>query len=89
MLDIGNRPFDTTDQDLKERFGRFGQVVSAQVVMDRDTGRSRGYAFLLMDSGGDEAIQSLHSTEFQGRTLTVNVAGGRWSNLRRPSRNTS
>ncbi len=83
-LYVGNLSFGTTEQDLKELFGRFGQVLSAQVVIDRATGNSRGYAFLLMDGGGEEAIQALHSAVFQGRALTVNVASGRWWNTQRP-----
>ena len=73
-LYVGNLSFGTTDQDLMELFGQYGQVVSAQVVMDRDTGRSRGFAFVEMGSGGAEAIQATHGQDFQGRTLTVNEA---------------
>jgi RNA recognition motif-containing protein len=73
-LYVGNLSFGTTDQDLMDLFGRFGQVVSAQVVMDRDTGRSRGFAFVEMGSGAEEAIQGTHGQDFQGRTLTVNEA---------------
>jgi RNA recognition motif-containing protein len=73
-LYVGNLAFGTTDQDLMELFGRYGQVVSAQVVMDRDTGRSRGFAFVEMGSGGQEAIQGTNMNEFQGRNLTVNEA---------------
>jgi RNA recognition motif-containing protein len=73
-LYVGNLSFSTTDADLMELFGRYGQVVSAQVVMDRDTARSRGFAFVEMASGGDEAIQATNQAEFQGRNLTVNEA---------------
>ena len=73
-LYVGNLAFGTTDQDLMELFGRYGQVVSAQVVMDRDTGRSRGFAFVEMSSGAEEAIQATNQVEFQGRNLTVNEA---------------
>jgi RNA recognition motif-containing protein len=73
-LYVGNLSFGTTDQDLMELFGQYGQVVSAQVVMDRDTGRSRGFAFVEMGSGAQEAIQATHGQDFQGRTLTVNEA---------------
>ncbi len=78
-LYVGNLAFGTTDQDLMELFGRFGQVVSAQVVMDRDTGRSRGFAFVEMASGAQEAIQGTNMSEFQGRNLTVNEAKPRES----------
>jgi RNA recognition motif-containing protein len=73
-LYVGNLSFGTTDQDLMELFGQYGQVVSAQVVMDRDTGRSRGFAFVEMSSGAEEAIQATNQLDFQGRTLTVNEA---------------
>ena len=73
-LYVGNLSFGTTDQDLMELFGQYGQVTSAQVVMDRDTGRSRGFAFVEMASGAQEAIQATHGQDFQGRTLTVNEA---------------
>jgi RNA recognition motif-containing protein len=73
-LYVGNLSFGTTDQDLMELFGQYGQVVSAQVVMDRDTGRSRGFAFVEMASGAQEAIQATNQLDFQGRTLTVNEA---------------
>jgi RNA recognition motif-containing protein len=78
-LYVGNLAFGTTDADLMELFGRFGQVVSAQVVMDRDTGRSRGFAFVEMASGAQEAIQGTNMNEFQGRNLTVNEAKPRES----------
>jgi len=73
-LYVGNLAFGTTDADLMELFGRYGQVVSAQLVMDRDTGRSRGFAFVEMGSGAREAIQGTNMSEFQGRNLTVNEA---------------
>jgi RNA recognition motif-containing protein len=78
-LYVGNLAFGTTDQDLMGLFGQFGQVVSAQVVMDRDTGRSRGFAFVEMSSGAQEAIQGTNMSEFQGRNLTVNEAKPRES----------
>jgi RNA recognition motif-containing protein len=73
-LYVGNLAFGTTSDDLVELFGRFGQVSSAQVVTDRETGRSRGFAFVEMTNGGDEAIQGTNMAEFQGRNLTVNEA---------------
>jgi RNA recognition motif-containing protein len=71
---VGNLSFQTTADDLREAFGQHGTVTSAQVVMDRETGRSRGFGFVEMSDGGDEAIQALNGAEFQGRTLTVNEA---------------
>lgn len=73
-LYVGNLPFTTTEQDLQQLFGQYGTVTKAQVIMDRETGRSRGFGFVEMSSGTDEAIQALNGTEYQGRRLTVNEA---------------
>jgi cold-inducible RNA-binding protein len=71
---VGNLSFQTTADDLRELFAQHGTVTSAQVVSDRDTGRSRGFAFVEMSDGGDEAISALNGAQQGGRTLTVNVA---------------
>ena len=71
---VGNLSFETTTGDLESAFGAHGTVQKAQVVTDRDTGRSRGFGFVEMADGGDAAIQALNGTQFQGRTLTVNEA---------------
>ena len=76
-LYVGNLPFDTTSDDLREAFGQYGTVSRAQVVSDRETGRSRGFGFVEMEDGGDAAIDAMNGTEFQGRTLTVNEARAR------------
>ena len=73
-LYVGNLAFGTTTDDLLALCGEHGEVATAQVVMDRETGRSRGFAFVEMRTGGPEAIQALNMKEFQGRTLTVNEA---------------
>ncbi len=73
-LYVGNLAFGTTSDDLTALCGEYGEVSSAQVVTDRETGRSRGFAFIEMRSGGEEAIQALNLREFQGRNLTVNEA---------------
>ncbi|HJZ92595.1 MAG TPA: RNA-binding protein [Gemmataceae bacterium] len=73
-LYVGNLAFATTSDDLSGLFGEFGTVTSAQVVTDRETGRSRGFAFVEMMSGADEAVRALNLKEFQGRSLTVNEA---------------
>lgn len=73
-LYVGNLPFGTTDDDLRKAFEAFGAVSSAQVVSDKETGRSRGFGFVEMSEGGDEAIAALNGTDFQGRALTVNEA---------------
>ncbi len=71
---VGNLSFGATADDLREAFGAFGSVTSAQVVSDRDTGRSRGFGFVEMADGGDEAIAALNGAQLGGRTLTVNEA---------------
>ncbi len=71
---VGNLSFETTSDDLLEMFGAFGTVTRAQVANDRETGRSRGFGFVEMSNGGDEAINGLNGTQRGGRTLTVNVA---------------
>ncbi len=71
---VGNLSFNTTSDDLRDTFGEFGEVTTASVVSDRETGRSRGFAFVEMDSGADEAIAALNGRELSGRTLTVNEA---------------
>ena len=73
-LYVGNISFQTTNEDLAEAFGQFGTVTSAQVVTDRDTGRSRGFAFVEMSSGADEAVNGMNGAQLSGRTLTVNEA---------------
>ena len=73
-LYVGNLSFDTTSDDLTQLFGQYGAVTSATIVTDRETGRSRGFAFVEMSSGGDAAIQATNMREFQGRNLTVNEA---------------
>jgi RNA recognition motif-containing protein len=73
-LYVGNLPFQTTADDLLEVFGQFGTVTRAQVVEDRETGRSRGFGFVEMSEGADQAIANLNGAQFQGRTLTVNEA---------------
>ena len=81
-LYVGNLAFGTTDEDLRDLFGQYGAVTSASVVMDRDTGRSRGFAFVEMTDGAEAAIDATNGVDFQGRTLTVNEAKPRDS---RPS----
>jgi RNA recognition motif-containing protein len=73
-LYVGNLAFSTTSADLETLFGQHGKVTSAQVVMDRESGRSRGFGFVEMASGAEEAIKALNLTDFQGRSITVNEA---------------
>ncbi|HVL11034.1 MAG TPA: RNA-binding protein [Gemmata sp.] len=73
-LYVGNISFDTTSDDLIQAFSQYGTVLGAQIVSDRETGRSRGFAFVEMHTGGDEAVAGMNGQQLQGRTLTVNEA---------------
>jgi RNA recognition motif-containing protein len=73
-LYVGNLPFDTHADELREMFSPHGRVTSATIVTDRDTGRSRGFAFVEMAEGAEEAIRALNTAQFGGRSLTVNEA---------------
>jgi RNA recognition motif-containing protein len=75
-LYVGNLSFNTTNQDLNDLFGQIGTVESANVVEDRETGRSRGFGFVEMASQADaeNAISQLDGKEFDGRNLKVNEA---------------
>ncbi|MCS7166524.1 MAG: RNA-binding protein [Gemmatales bacterium] len=73
-LYVGNLPFNTTVDELREAFARFGTVTRAQIIVDRNTGRSRGFGFVEMADGADEAIAQMNGAVFQGRQLTVNEA---------------
>ena len=90
---VGNLPWATTDDDLRELFGTYGAVASSAVVTDRETGRSRGFGFVEMDDAdADKAIAELDGRDYGGRGLRVNQAqdkrrgggggggggGGRW-----------
>jgi RNA recognition motif-containing protein len=72
---VGNLPFSTDDDSLRDLFSRYGTVHSASVITDRVTGRSRGFGFVEMDdSDADEAINGVNGTEIDGRALRVNEA---------------
>ncbi len=73
---VSNLSFQTTEEDLKSMFGKFGTVTSAKIIMDRETNRSRGFAFIEMpsESEANEAIQKLNNKEIGGRALSVSVA---------------
>ena len=75
-LYVGNLPFSATDDSLREIFGQAGQVESARIITDRDTGRSKGFGFVEMstDQEASEAIRKFNGTEMDGRSLTVNEA---------------
>ncbi len=75
-LFVGNLPFTATENDLQDFFAQAGVVVAVNIMQDRATGRSRGFAFVEMGSQEDatKAISMFHQKEFQGRSLTVNEA---------------
>jgi cold-inducible RNA-binding protein len=75
-LFVGNLSFGTTEGDLKEIFSKHGNVTEVNIIMDRMTGRSRGFAFVTMDTpeAGRAAIAALNGHEFDGRAFTVNEA---------------
>lgn len=75
-LFVGNLNFATTTQDLESLFAEYGEVADAQVITDRDTGRSRGFGFVEMASNeaAEKAISSLDGRDISGRQLKVNVA---------------
>lgn len=78
-LYVGNLSFDVTEKDLRDMFSPCGPVNDIHVVMDRDTGRPRGFAFVTMNSedGAKAAIQALNGKDWKGRALTVNEARAR------------
>ena len=75
-LFVGNLPFTTSSPDLEQLFSPYGAVSRAQVITDRDTGRSRGFGFVEMDSADDaqKAIDALDGSDIDGRQIKVNVA---------------
>ncbi len=75
-LYVGNLAYSVRDQDLQDAFGTYGAVQSAKVMMDRDTGRSKGFGFVEMGSDGEAqaAINGLNGQPLAGRSIVVNVA---------------
>lgn len=72
---VGNLPWSATDASLKEAFSAFGEVQSASVVTDRETGRSRGFGFIEMDGAdAEKAIRELDGRDLDGRAMRVNEA---------------
>ncbi len=79
-LYVGNLPYSTGDDELRQLFEQYGEVNSASVLMDRETGRSRGFGFVEMpDDGAQEAMTKLNGFEMGGRPLVVNEARERQS----------
>jgi RNA recognition motif-containing protein len=75
-LFVGNLSFNTTENDLQEAFAAHGQVVEANLMMDRMTGRSRGFAFITYSTPDEaqKAIAAMNGAQLDGRALTVNIA---------------
>jgi len=73
-LYVGNLPWTTTETALKDLFSQHGEVSSANIIQDRETGRSRGFGFVEMENGADEAVESLNGRDLDGRTIKVNIA---------------
>ena len=73
---VGNLPFSATSESLNEMFSKFGSVDSAKIIMDKDTGRSKGFGFVEMSSGDEAAaaIEKLNGSDMGGRSLVVNEA---------------
>ncbi len=75
-LFVGGLSFNTTDLGLRDGFARFGEIVEAKVILDRDSGRSRGFGFVTFADGAaaQAAIAEMNGTDFEGRTIKVNEA---------------
>jgi RNA recognition motif-containing protein len=74
-LYVGNLPYSATEDELRELFEKHGSVESVNLIVDRDTGRSRGFAFVEMDSSGaDAAINALNGQDLGGRSLRIDEA---------------
>lgn len=75
-LFVGKLSFDTTSDSLQAGFAQYGTVINAQVIIDRDTNRSKGFGFVEMEdqAAAQAAINALDSKEFEGRVIVVNVA---------------
>ena len=82
---VGNLSYRMSDSELEALFAKFGQVKSAKVIMDRETGRSKGFGFVEMETSiaGNEAIEALNDSDSEGRSLRVNEAKAREERPRR------
>ena len=69
---VGNIPWSVTDDQLEELFAQFGTVTSAKIIVDKFSKRSRGFGFVEMADGGEQAIAALNDKDFEGRPLVVN-----------------
>ena len=83
-LYVGNLPYSSTDESLKQSFSQAGEVVESAVIMEKMTGRSRGFGFVEMDNtAGAKAIEELDGADYNGRNLKVNEARPREERPRR------
>jgi RNA recognition motif-containing protein len=73
-LYVGNLAFSATENEIRDLFGQFGSVSSVSLITDRGTGQPRGFGFVEMETGADEAIRALDGKEVGGRTIKVNEA---------------
>lgn len=87
-LFVGNLAYQTTENDLQDLFSQAGTVTSANLMLDKFTGKSRGFAFVEFASAADaqKAVEEFHGKDFQGRALTVNIARPREERGDRPPR---
>jgi RNA recognition motif-containing protein len=85
---VGNLSFTTSEEDIRTAFSQYGTVDSANLIMDRNTGRSKGFGFVEMDvdTEAKAAIDALNGKDLDGRNLNVNVAKPREERSERPSR---
>jgi cold-inducible RNA-binding protein len=83
---VGNLPYSASEEQLQNLFGAYGAVERVNLITDRDTGRLKGFGFVEMSSGAQEAMSSLNQSELDGRTLTVNPAKPREERPRRSNR---
>jgi RNA recognition motif-containing protein len=83
---VGNLPFSATAEAIQELFSTYGTVENVNLITDRETGRLRGFGFVEMSSGANEAIAALHEQDLDGRPLTVNLAKPREERSSRPRR---
>ena len=74
IIYVGNLSFSATEEEIQALFEQHGEVESVKLITDRETGRARGFGFVEMESGADEAIAALDGTEVGGRSLRVNEA---------------
>ena len=71
---VGSLAWATTSEGLEQAFAQYGVVTSAKVISDRESGRSKGFGFVEMETGGDEAIEAMNGADLDGRQIVVNEA---------------